>query len=348
MHRMYCDLVAVGTIADVMPVNGENRELIRRGLAILNTDPSAGLQCLLREANPEPGRITTSTVGYTIAPRLNAAGRMGQPDLSVELLLTGDRDEAEKFTAELCRLNTERRSLEVGILEKAVAMLPEAGSEGPIILAQRGWHQGVTGIVAAKMAERYFVPAIIISVDDNGVGRGSCRSFGAFSIYSVLKECEDLLSNYGGHDMAAGITIAEENIDQLRRRMTSYYSEFINTTPRQGLAMDFEVEKPELLTVQNVEALERLEPFGAGYPPPRLCIRDALITSVYSIGAGKHTRLRIEKAGTSFDCIYFSMPSENLGISAGMLVDIAFEPQINDFRGRSNVQLHLFDIRISG
>jgi len=347
MFRRYGDLVAVGTIADVMPVVGENRELIRRGLAILNNDPRPGFLSLLRETYPERCKVTTAIVGFTLAPRLNAAGRMGQPDLSVDLLMTDDYGEAEKLAVELCRLNSERRNLEVEIYKKAAAMLPEQGPDGPIILAGYDWYQGVTGIVAAKMAERYLIPAIIISVDEKGIGRGSCRSFGSFGIYGALRSCEDLLLNYGGHDMAAGVTVPEENIEELRRRVTLYYEDNIKTMPTPRLRLDFEVEKPELLTIQNVEALERLEPFGNGYPPPCLCIKDALVTSAYSIGAGKHTRLRIEKSGKSLDCIFFSMPSEELGVDAGMLVDLAFEPQINDFRGRSSVQLHLFDVRIA-
>ena len=347
LFRRYGDLVAVGTIADVMPVGGENRELIRRGIVVLNEAPRPGFHSILLEAYPERSKVTTATVGFTLAPRLNAAGRMGRPRLSVELLLTDDPLEAERLAVELSKLNTERRSLEVEIYEKAAAMLPESGPDGPIILAQYGWYQGVTGIVAAKMAERHLIPAIIISIDDNGVGRGSCRSFGEFGIYGALRACEDILSNYGGHDMAAGVTIAAENIEEFRRRVIQYYNEKVKTIPSPALKLDFEVEKAELLSVQNVDALELLEPFGNGNPPPCLCIKEALISSIYSIGAGKHTRLRIEKSGRTLECIYFSVPSEDLGVSAGMLVDIAFEPQINDFRGRSNVQLHVYDIKVS-
>lgn len=347
MFSRYGDLVAIGTIADVMPVNGENRELIRRGLMILNDSTRPGLRCLISEASPDLARITPVTVGFTIAPRLNAAGRMGKPGLSVDLLLTDSIAEAEALTAELSRLNSERRCLEQEIYEKAVSMLSGTEQDNPIILAQRGWYQGVTGIVAAKMAERYMIPAIIISIDENGIGRGSCRSFGSFSIYDALKTCEHLLSNYGGHDMAAGVTIPEDNIGEFRARISEYYRSCVKPDVGPELFMDFEVEKPELLTVRNIEALEQLEPFGNGYPPPRLCIKEALVTSTYSIGSGKHTRLRIEKSGTCLDCVYFSMPTENLGISMGMLVDVAFEPQVNEFRGRSNVQLLLHDIRMS-
>jgi len=347
LFSRYGDLVAVGTVADVMPVIGENRELIKRGLSVLNADPRPGIRSLLKEVCVEPGKVNAATVGFTIAPRLNAAGRMGQTELSIELLLSENADDAERLAAELCRLNDERRSLELEIFEEASAMLRSSWTDGPIILAQRGWYQGVTGIVAAKMAERHRIPAIIISVDDDGIGRGSCRSFGSFTLYDALRSCEDILDNYGGHEMAAGVTVAEKNIDELRRRISKYFDKNIGAMSAPGLRLDFEVEKPELLTVQNVEALERLEPFGNGYPSPCLCIRGAEISAAQSIGAGKHTRLRLEKSGKSFDCVFFSMSTENLGVSVGAFVDAAFEPQINEFRGRSSVQLHLLDIRKS-
>jgi len=347
IFRRYGDLVAIGTVADVMPVIGENRELIRRGLRVINENPRPGLLRLLRETYPERGKVTTATVGYTIAPRLNAAGRMGQAELSVRLLMTMDDAVAEELTAELNRLNTERRRLEVEIYESATKLLPSAGPEGPIVLASRGWFQGVTGIVAAKMSEYYLLPTVIISVDDDGMGRGSCRSFGTFAIYDALRSCEDILIDFGGHEMAAGVTIAEKNIGELRRRITEHY--FVNAKgPHEpGLKIDFEVEKPELLAISNIESLELLEPFGYGNPPPSLCITGAYLSAMTSIGAGKHTRFRIDKSGKSMDCIYFSMPSEDLDVNEGMQVDVAFAPQINEFRGRTSVQLHVIDIRRS-
>jgi len=343
--RLYSDLVAVGTIADVMPVVGENRELIKRGLFFLNKSPRPGLLRLLGEVSVELGKVTASTVGFTLAPRLNAAGRMGQAGLSLDLLLTECCEEANTIAAQLCKLNMQRRDLEGEIFEEAMAMLEEAPPEGPIILARKGWYQGVTGIVAAKMAERHRTPSIIISIDEDGLGRGSCRSFGSFAIFDALRSCADLLGNFGGHEMAAGLSINEGNIAELRRRMTEIYLDNIEKTPSSELKLDFEVEKPELLTVQNIQALERLEPFGNGNPSPTLCMRGAEISSTQSIGSGKHTRLRLEKSGKSLDCIFFSMPSEDLGVSVGSVVDAAFEPQVNEFRGRSSVQLHLIDIR---
>jgi len=347
IYRQYSELVAIGTIADVMSVEGENRELIRRGLNILNTNPRPGIQQLLHEAGVVSGKLTASVIGFTLAPRLNAAGRMGKTGLSVDLLLTENLKSAEGLAVDLCRLNSERRCLEQEIYEQAVALLPEPEPDEPIILAQRDWYQGVTGIVAAKMAEFYRMPVIIISIDDDGMGRGSCRSFGSFPIYEALRSCEDILSNYGGHEMAAGVTIAEGDIDEFRSRITGYYHDNVGSEPVSALKLDFTVDKPELLTIQNIEALERLEPFGSGNPLPCLCIEGAIVSSVQSIGNGKHTRLKIEKSGMSFDCIFFSVASCDLGVGEGALVDIAFEPQINEFRGRISVQLQLFDIKAS-
>ena len=348
MLQRFGDLVAVGTIADVMPVSGENRELIKRGLTILNGNPRPGILRLLRETSSARGRVNAATVGFALAPRLNAAGRMGRTEVSLELLLADDGSDGDRLVVELCRLNTERRALEAAIFEEAVAMLPDTELNGPIIIARRNWYQGVTGIVAAKLADRYRLPAIIISIDENGVGRGSCRSFGAFGIYQAIISCEDILMNYGGHETASGVTIDEGKIDEFRRRVVDFYRAINTNESVPSLQIDFEVEKAELLTVQNIEALECLEPFGNSNPLPCLCIRDAELSSLQSIGEGKHTRLRIVKSGKTLDCIYFSMPSDALGVREGMLVDIAFEPQVNEFRGRSNVQLHVMDIRPSG
>jgi len=347
IFNTYCDLVALGTVADVMPVIGENRDLIKYGLEILNSEPRPGFRSLLQEIGITPGNITSSTIGFTLAPRLNAAGRMGQSDVSVNLLLSDNYEKSELLAIELCCLNTERRRLENEIYEEATAMLPADVPNEPIILSHKGWYQGVTGIIAAKMAERYCLPVIIISIDDDGIGRGSCRSFGSFALYEALCECEDILDNYGGHEMAAGITVSEKNIDELRKRVIKSYNKIAGIIPEPGLKLDFEVEKPELLTIANIEALENLEPFGNGNPSPCLCLLGAAVTSVQSIGDGKHTRLKVEKSGRSLDCIFFSVSAGDLGISEGNVVDLAFEPQVNEFRGRSSVQLQLYDIRVS-
>ena len=347
MLSLYGDYVAIGTVADVMPITEENRVLIRHGIRILNKNPRPGIHRLLSEAFTEKSKVTTGTIGFTISPRLNAAGRMGQPELSVSLLTTQDSKEADELTSQLEYLNSERRRLEIETFDDATAMLASYEDQAPIVLAGRGWHQGVAGIVAAKISEQYQLPTIIICIDEAGIGRGSSRSFGNFAIYDALRSCEDILVSFGGHEMAAGVTINEENIDKLRNRFIEYYRNNIEIGYEPKLEIDFEVEKPELLSISNVESMELLEPYGNGNPPPCLCIKNATLVGLQSIGGGKHTRFSIEKGEASMDCIFFSMPADQLKVRDGMLVDVAFEPQINEFRGRSNVQLHVFDIRES-
>ena len=347
MLERYGDLVAIGTVADVMPLEGENRELIRRGLLVLGDSRRPGIVRLLQEVCTQPCRVTAATVGFVLAPRLNAAGRMRQTELAVNLLLTESDEEAEMLTMELCRLNSERRSHEQDVFEQATELLQGGVPEEPIILARRGWYQGVTGIVASKMAERYRVPAIIISIDDEGMGRGSCRSFGGFPLYQAVLTCADILKDYGGHELAVGVTVPEGNIEEFKRRLTAYYRQSACVGAVPALKLDFEVVKPELLSVENLKALEKLEPFGNGNPPPNLCIRGAELSMATPIGEGKHSRLRLENRGRSLDGIFFSMPTKELGVSEGMTVDVAFEPQINDYRGRQSVQLNILDIRES-
>ncbi|MCL2628088.1 MAG: single-stranded-DNA-specific exonuclease RecJ [Oscillospiraceae bacterium] len=343
----YGSYLALGTVADVMPVTGENRKLICAGLDMLNSNPPPGLKRLINEVSKDAEQVTASTIGFALAPRLNAAGRMGDPMLSVKLLLTDSPLEADELVTELCRLNAERRNLEQEIFEEALSELTKDKPDEPIILSSTQWYQGVTGVVAARMSERFRLPVIIISIDETGIGRGSCRSYGGFSIYDALCSCKDILENYGGHNKAAGVTVREDNITELCRRITEYYHKHVAKSPISCLRIDFEVEKPDLLDLQNVEALKKLEPFGSENPPPCLCIKEAKLIVLQSIGEGKHTRLKIEKCGVIFACIFFSRATEELGINVGDIVDVAFEPQVNEFRGKSSVQLQLLDIRAS-
>ena len=341
----YSDFVAIGTISDVMPVVGENRTLIRHGLKKLNVSPRHGLRQLMNETCPERKTISTAAVAFIIAPRLNAAGRMGRTSLSVELLLTDNDDEAKDLTRELCMLNDERRQIEAEIFEEAAQMAKEITTRGPIVLAKREWFQGVMGIIAARIAEQNRCPAILISIDENGVGKGSCRSSGNFRLHTALLNCGGLLESYGGHEMAAGLMIKEENIEQFTKQLNDYYHENVKIFPVPTLRVDFEVEKPALLTLENIESLVALEPFGNKNPPPVLCIKNAKLVSARSVGDGKHTRLKIEKSGAFFDCIFFAKAASELEALPGESVDAAFEPVVNEFRGKRSVQLQISDIK---
>ena len=339
----YADLIATGTVADVMPLTGENRYIVRRGLASMTASPRPGIAALLRESGAGERRLTAATVGFTLAPRLNAAGRLGQADVAARLLLSREPAEADALAGELCRLNRERQALEQDIFEQARAMLAKRPPAGPIVLAGEGWHQGVIGIAASKLAEEHALPAVMICLDGD-MGKGSCRSFGGFNLYDALSAVSDTLEGFGGHALAAGLTIRRDHVEAFRAALADYYAR--NPGSRESaLTCDLRIEDPDLLSMEDVQALERLEPFGAGNPRPTFCIADAELEHVSAMGGGKHLRVTLRKGNRSFEGVFFSRTEEELGLREGDAVDAAFYPQINEYRSRRSVQLLLTDLR---
>ncbi|MGM9607923.1 MAG: single-stranded-DNA-specific exonuclease RecJ [Oscillospiraceae bacterium] len=341
----YADLTAIGTVADVMQLTGENRAIVRLGLKALAHTRRPGLRSLIREAGAEGKPLTATTIGYTLAPRINASGRMGCAALAAELLLTQDPVRAEALARELCALNRERQAIEGEIFEECVARLDrEGGSHAVIVLASEGWHQGVVGIVASRLAEKYSCPAFMICLQD-GKGKGSCRSFGGFNLFAALEQCAGLLEDFGGHELAAGFTISEENIPAFRARMEAAVlertggAEMVST-----LQIDAQISDPALLSQEGVEALSLLEPFGAGNPKPVFMLSGAVILSMFEVGNGRHLKLRLRCQGAVFDAIFFSASAGQLGLGPGDRVDAAFTPQINEFRGVRSVQLQICDL----
>lgn len=339
----YADLVAVGTIADVMPITGENRYIIKAGLEKLARSPRVGLRALIAESGLGSRKITATTVGFTLAPRLNVSGRLGQAELAAGLLLTGSDSEAAQMAGQLCQLNRDRQALETQIWNQAVSMLGASEPSGPIVLCHENWHQGVIGIVASRLAETYNVPTVMICLDGEN-GKGSCRSFGGFNLFDALGACSAHLCSFGGHALAAGLTIKRENVDAFRRALGEYY----RYNPASGeavLDIDIRIDRPELLDMRCVEDLERLEPCGSGNPGARLCLCRAVLESVTPIGGGRHLRLRLGRFGRIYDAVYFSKTEAELGLRAGDCVDAAFQAQINEFRSRRSVQLLITDLR---
>ncbi len=343
MLEQYSDLVAVGTIADVMPLVGENRYIIKHGLRKLHTSPRPGLKALIEEAGLGDKRITATNIGFTLAPRLNASGRLGQASMAAELLLTDSPRLAATRAADLCQLNRDRQMLETDIWREALDMIGDAKPSTPIVLSCETWHQGVIGIAASRLTEAYNVPAIMICLDGEK-GKGSCRSCGNFNLFEALSACSEYLEGFGGHALAAGLTIKRENIPAFTEAIGEYYL----SHPADGektLEIDLCVDSPELLTMQCVEDLELMEPCGTGNARATLCMTRAYLSSINPIGGGRHLRLQVEKFGQSYECVFFSRTAEELGLRAGCWVDIAFFPQINDFRSRRSVQLLVCDLR---
>ncbi len=344
VFREYADLAAVGTVADVMPMTGENRTIVQTGLAALAHPRRVGLAQLMEEAGLGDKPVTSVSIGYTLAPRINAAGRMGQADLAAELLLTRDPGRAAALAQELCALNRERQTIECEIFQECVQRLERRPQSGVILLADEHWHQGVVGIVASRLTEKYSCPAFMVCLDQ-GMGKGSCRSWGGVNLFHLLTQCQDLLEGFGGHAMAAGFTVREENIPALDRRLRQLVLEEQAGEELPSLLDIDAAVLPQELTVEAVEALDALEPCGAGNPRPVLVLTGAHVISAAQVGRGRHLKLRLEGRGVPLDAIFFSVDGSELGLTPGCRVDVAFYPQINDFRGVRSVQLQVVDLR---
>ncbi|MBS6347553.1 MAG: single-stranded-DNA-specific exonuclease RecJ [Oscillospiraceae bacterium] len=344
VFREYADLAAVGTVADVMPMTGENRTIVQTGLAALAHPRRVGLAQLMEEAGLGDKPVTSVSIGYTLAPRINAAGRMGQAGLAAELLLTRDPGRAAALAQELCALNRERQTIECEIFQECVQRLERRPQSGIILLADEHWHQGVVGIVASRLTEKYSCPAFMVCLDQ-GIGKGSCRSWGGINLFHLLTQCQDLLEGFGGHAMAAGFTVREENIPALERRLRQLVLEERAGEELPSLLEIDAAVLPQELTVEAVEALDALEPCGAGNPRPVLVLTGAHVISAAQVGRGRHLKLRLEGRGVPLDAIFFSVDGSELGLTPGCRVDVAFYPQINDFRGVRSVQLQVVDLR---
>ena len=342
----YGDMVCLGTVADVMPLQGENRAFVARGLAMLRKTARPGLAALMHQCGCEPEGISASAVGYMLAPRINAAGRMGQIDLAVELFLTDDPARGEAAAKALCELNKERQTVESEIYRQAVEMLPEGKTPEAIVLADESWHQGVVGIVASRIAEEYCCPTFLICLDGEH-GKASSRSFGGFNLFSSLTSLSHLLESYGGHSLAAGFTISRSQIVPFRQEICRLAGDFYcGTGPKTLLEADC-VIPPELLTLHNIQSLDALEPCGSGCPKPVLVMEGLTVERLSAVGNGRHLRLRLQKGSWSFNGIFFSATAESASVAVGDLVDVAFIPQVNEYRGERSVQMNLQDIRPS-
>lgn len=345
----YCTLAAIGTIADVMRMSDENRTIVCRGLESISSTDFLGLRALLKETGLLDKEITSIQIGFVLAPRINAAGRMGEAELAANLLLTDDSAKAEEMARELCDLNRERQSVEQEIFAQAVEQIENlpAGDRSALVLSSEVWHQGVVGIVASRLSEKYSCPSFMIHLQ-NGMGKGSCRSYGGFNLFAALESCSDLLVDFGGHALAAGFNIREEDIPAFRQRMNRCVREYCNgQAPVSSLEVDVILRHPEAVNLEEVEELGRLEPYGSGNNRPVFALMGAKVESLQSVGQNRHMKLRLSKGNCHFDAIFFSTTVEECGVAPGSRVDAAFYLQINEFRGNSSVQLQMIDLRPS-
>ena len=345
----YCPLAAVGTVADVMRMAGENRTIVARGLAHITDNDFIGLQALLRETGLDQKEVTSVQIGYVLAPRINAAGRMGEADRAAELMLCKDPVTARALARELCELNRQRQAVEQEIYAQAIGMIETlpADERHALVLADHQWHQGVVGIVASRLSEKYACPSFMIHISGH-TGKGSCRSWGGFNLFAALEECSDLLLGFGGHELAAGFTIEEDKIPAFRRRMNQCVLRFMGGRPAaSALDVDVVLRRPELVTLWEVEQLRRLEPYGNGNERPLFSLLGVTLDRIQGVGQNRHLKLRFSKGTAQMEGIFFSVTPQQCPCQAGERVDVAFYLQVNEFRGSRTVQLQVVDLRPS-
>ena len=343
--RNLLDLVALGTVADVVPLVNVNRTFVRHGLHVLGSRRRAGVSALMERAKVREERITPQTISFRLAPRLNAAGRMGDASICVQLLTTESYGEALRLSKKLETLNEARQECEKDILERIMPLAEEQVQAGRkmLVIAGRQWHQGVLGIVASRLVDRYHRPTVLIGIDDEELGKGSVRSIEGINVIELLRQCDDLLETYGGHVAAAGLKIQATHIDAFRRRLETALEKRLETMglPRPRLRIDCEVELDELDRRFGQE-LKRLGPFGTGNREPVLLCRGSQASRVRVVGKN-HLKAKFRQGSASMDGIGFSMADQLQLLKNG--VAVAFAPRFSTFRGRTRLEMHIRGLR---
>ena len=344
------DLVALGVIADVAPLTGENRYFVKEGLKLLSAEKRPGVAALKEAAGIKGNDVSAGTVSFMLAPRINASGRLSTADDAVRLLTTDNPEEARGIALYLDGVNQERQKIEAKIRNEArdrILKEMDAEKENVFVMASREWHQGVVGIVASKIVDEFYRPCVMISLQEDGRGKGSARSIPGFNLYEGLEACKDLLEKFGGHKYAAGLTIRESNIPLLRDRLSDIVSERVKKedfTPR--LVMDAEID-PEDINFPLLREMALLPPYGVSNPEPVILSRGLRVAESRLVGKD-HLKVKLRRGKSFWDGIGFSMASayNNIIKSAGE-IDIAYTPELNLWNGTYRIQLKLKDIRDS-
>lgn len=342
----YGDLVALGTIGDVVALTDENRVMVSRGLRLINEDPRPGIYALMISAGIADKIFSASTAAYTVCPRINAAGRMGSADKALELLLSADDDSASLIADEISNMNALRQKTETDIFVQATSMLEKNAdikNQRVIVVDGEGWHQGVVGIVAARITEKYGRPSVVISRDGENA-RGSGRSIEGFSIYDAIESAADVLDHFGGHTLAAGVSLKSENIDEFRRRINEFAAD---------KEMPFAIQRvdcrlnPESVSLDIVSAMAMLEPFGTGNPQPVFGLFGVRIDEINSLSEGKHVRITVSKGSSRINALWFGMPEKKFPYSKGSRVDLAVNLDRNIYNGEERVSVIIKAMRPS-
>jgi len=339
--RNYLDLVCLGTVADIVPLLGENRFYVKQGLSSIADTKNLGIASLIKYAGYEGKPINSSAVAFTLTPRINSAGRMGDAETALRLLMTGDGQTADELALQLCETNMRRQDTEQEILNQVISIIESDErykSDKVLVVAGDGWHPGVIGIVAARLTDRYYKPAVLLTYDGD-FAHGSARSIEGFDIFGALCAADLYIEKFGGHTKAAGLTVKRNNIENFTKVINEAADVVLTEellTPY--IMIDCELDPAEA-TVKFTEKLEYFEPYGEGNPQPVFSMCGVEVIESAPTRDGKHLRMKVKKNGISFICIGFHMGDEK--IEAGSLVDVAFNIIINEYKGSKNVNLVL-------
>ncbi|MBR4336529.1 MAG: single-stranded-DNA-specific exonuclease RecJ [Clostridia bacterium] len=361
----YADLVAIGTIADVMPIVGENRLIVKLGLDLIERRPRPALAALIemvnqrgdqrdRQSTKKRLQITSSFIGFTVAPRINAVGRVRSASLAVDFLLSETPERAREYAGILCDANRERQDEENRIVRDAFAQIEaehDFENDPVIVLSSDEWHHGVIGIVASRITDRYGLPSILVSFEGreepypspDDVGKGSGRSVKGLNLFEALSSCEDILPKYGGHELAAGLSIRRGDFPAFRERINEYArARLTHDALIPTLDADCELSGEDL-SLSLEEQIERMEPFGVGNPTPYFISRGLVVRQILPIGGGKHTKLLVGAGDRSFEAMFFRMPESSLDLFVGEKIDLFYSLGINEYAGRRSLQLIVKD-----
>lgn len=341
----YADVIALGTVADLASVLDENRYFIKRGIEKLNSSPNKGIEALGEKCGVKVSDFTSANLAYIIAPRINAAGRVDSPVKALKLLLQNDNARLKELAVALCNDNDLRRDLENRIFENAVCVIEaddKIKKSAVLVVAGEGWHQGVIGIVASKLVDRYNKPCVLLTVDGNEA-KGSARSIKGFNILDAVCSCSEILTKFGGHALAAGIQLDSKNID-LFRKLINDYSVCAETAFE--LSVDLPVTSEEI-SLDTAKSILQLEPFGTDNPAPVFAALNVKLISITAVGGGNHLRLTAQDKNSKFNLMYFSMSRDKFPFDEGDIIDIAFSMSVNEWLGREKVTASVKDIRYS-
>ena len=347
--EQYAELAAVGTIGDVMPLIGENRYIVRRGIEEIRSSQNIGIDRLLRTAGVAPENVDASSVAFSICPRINAAGRMAGADKAVQLLMTESPEQASLLSEELNLVNEQRRAEEARIMQDVDRQLesdPRILKERVLVVSGEGWHHGVIGIVAARLLEKYGKPVLMIS-SENGEARGSARGIDGFSIYRLLSGCSRVLTKFGGHPKAGGFSLPADRVEDFRQMVYAFCREYYPKMPEYTVSADMEITG-DSLTEDALNSLAQLEPCGEGNQRPVFLLKNCTVLSKRALKEGRYTSFEAQSGGVKLKALCFGIPFARFFPEQGSMVDIIATAELNEFRGVKSVTLRVMELRPSG